>query len=126
MPPTVSTASATAARHPPPTTSSTGARTKLPPRNHPDAKEPGIIWRDACGESPAGPSGPFRQDAFMEENYKETVKTMYIILYNVAPGRNCVVNGPVRAGLWCVVVAGYVPGALAIYAIWQDLQHDIL
>ncbi len=62
----------------------------------------------------------------MHEIYKESIKTMYIILYNVAPGRNCVVNGPVRAGLWCVVVAGYVPGALAIYAIWQDLQHDIL
>jgi|HubBroStandDraft_6_1064221.scaffolds.fasta_scaffold556371_2 hypothetical protein len=36
------------------------------------------------------------------------------------------VNGPVRAGLWCVVLAGYVPGALVVYAIWQDLQHDIL
>lgn len=37
-----------------------------------------------------------------------------------------VVNGPVRAGLWCVVVAGYVPGAAAAYSIWQDLQHDTL
>jgi len=36
------------------------------------------------------------------------------------------VNGPVRAGLWCVVLAGYVPGALVVYTIWQDLRYDIL